>query len=73
MFEPKPLTLREREVLAALSRCGTYEEVGAELGVSINTVRAHVRAVYDKLGARSRTEAVLLALRDGVLPLNPGV
>jgi two-component system NarL family response regulator len=40
------------------------------LGVSINTVRAHVRAVYEKLGATSKTEAVMLALRRGLV--HPG-
>jgi len=69
MLEARSLTVRERDVLASLSRCGTYQEVARELGVSINTVRTHVRTIYDKLGASSRTEAVLFGLREGVLQL----
>ena len=52
------LTDREREVLQALSRGLMYKEVADELGVSINTVRAHVRHIYETLHVQSRAEAV---------------
>jgi len=61
------LSSREREVVEQLSYGLTYEEVARELGMSINTVRTHVRAIYDKLGVGSKTEAVLLALERGLL------
>jgi DNA-binding NarL/FixJ family response regulator len=64
-FSPRPeapdvtaLTDREREVLQALSRGLMYKEVADELGVSINTVRAHVRHIYETLHVQSRAEAV---------------
>jgi LuxR family maltose regulon positive regulatory protein len=67
---PSPcLTPRERQVLLELARSSTYEEVGEWLGMSVNTVRTHVRTIYDKLDACSRTEAVLSAARRGLLPL----
>jgi DNA-binding NarL/FixJ family response regulator len=64
------LSPRERDVVEQLGRGLTYEQVATVLGVSINTVRAHVRAVYEKLGATSKTEAVMLALRRGLV--HPG-
>lgn len=66
--EPPPrLSPREREVVEQLSRGLTYEQVALVLDVSINTVRTHVRAVYEKLGAASKTEAVMLALEQGLV------
>lgn len=65
---PTPdLTRREREVLSLLARGLSYEEAAAQLGVSLNTVRSHVRSAYDKLGASTKAEAVALALRSGQL------
>jgi DNA-binding NarL/FixJ family response regulator len=58
-------TQREREILTLLARGLTYSEAGAALGVSINTVRAHVRTAYEKLQAGNKAEAVMLALREG--------
>jgi DNA-binding NarL/FixJ family response regulator len=63
------LTEREHEVLTQLAECGTYEEVAAALGISINTVRAHIRALYAKLDACTRTEALMTALDRGLLPM----
>jgi DNA-binding NarL/FixJ family response regulator len=56
--ELSTLTERERDVLVALSRGQQYKEVAAELEISINTVRKHVRGLYDKLHVSSRLEAV---------------
>lgn len=56
--EVQALTEREREVLVALSRGLMYKEVAEELSVSINTVRAHVRHIYETLQVQSRVEAV---------------
>jgi DNA-binding NarL/FixJ family response regulator len=63
-----PLTTREHQVLERLARSFTYEETAADLGVSINTVRSYVRAIYDKLDVSTRTEAVIAALDRGFLP-----
>jgi DNA-binding NarL/FixJ family response regulator len=53
------LTAREKEVLDLLIEGKTYKEIGLNLFVSIDTVRTHVRKVYDKLHIHSRTEIIL--------------
>jgi DNA-binding NarL/FixJ family response regulator len=63
----RALTAREVEVVEQLMRGYTYEQVGIALGMSGNTVRTHVRAIYEKLGVSSRTEAVLSALQLGLI------
>lgn len=65
--DPSPLTARESDVLAALARGFTFDESGAALGISAHTVRSHARAVYDKLGASNKAEAVAIAMRQGWL------
>ncbi len=59
------LTPRQAEVLAELCAGRTNREIAECLGMSDDTVRAHVTAVLKRLGVRSRTEAVLLAKRRG--------
>ena len=67
----KPLTEREREVLQQLARGLSYDDIGKMLGVSVNTVRSHVRTIYDKFEVNSRTEAVLLAMKLGLVKRTP--
>ena len=57
------LTRAESAVLSCMMEGLRNGEAAARLHVSIETVRTHVRRVLDKLGARSRTEAVVLASR----------
>ena len=57
------LTERERAVLMALSEGQQYKEVADSLGISINTVRKHIKAIYEKLQVNSRLEAVRKAGR----------
>jgi DNA-binding NarL/FixJ family response regulator len=52
------LTAREQEVLAKLAQGFLYKEIASAIGVSLETVRTHVRNIYSKLEVRSRTEAV---------------
>ncbi len=59
---PKPeraLTAREHEVLDLLIVGKSYKDIAQHLGVSVDTVRSHVRKVYDKLHIHSRTEVIL--------------
>jgi DNA-binding NarL/FixJ family response regulator len=59
---PKPeraLTVREQEVLDLLIVGKSYKDIAQHLGVSVDTVRSHVRKVYDKLHIHSRTEVIL--------------
>jgi DNA-binding NarL/FixJ family response regulator len=53
------LTDREQEVLAALAKGYAYKEIAGQLNISFETVRTHLRAIYEKLHVHSRTEAVL--------------
>ena len=63
----KPLSEREREVLRLLAEGGSYAEIGAALYLSPDTVRAHAQRAMTKLGARTRTQAVAVALREAVI------
>ena len=61
------LTEREREVLRYLPTMLTAGEIAAELYVSVNTIKAHTRSIYAKLGASRRQDAVVLAFERGIL------
>lgn len=52
------LSAREKEILDLLAKGLRYKEVSAELFISIETVRTHIRNIYDKLQVNSRTEAL---------------
>jgi DNA-binding NarL/FixJ family response regulator len=62
-----PLTAREREILELIAEGANNRVVAARLTISRHTVKFHVASILAKLGARSRTEAVTLALRTGLL------
>ncbi|MBN2501736.1 MAG: hypothetical protein JXB38_13225 [Anaerolineales bacterium] len=53
-----PLTERELDVLGLMAEGLTYKEIAARLFVSVNTVRYHVKALYAKLNANNRTQAI---------------
>jgi DNA-binding CsgD family transcriptional regulator len=55
--ETLSLSAREREVLELLAQGYAYKEIADRLGLSIHTVNAHLRHIYDKLHVRSRGEA----------------
>jgi DNA-binding NarL/FixJ family response regulator len=65
----EPLTEREREVLRLLALGLPNKAIALRLGISEHTVKFHVGAILAKLGAASRTEAVMVAARRGLLPL----
>ncbi|MBZ5557975.1 MAG: response regulator transcription factor [Acidobacteriia bacterium] len=56
--EVESLTDREREVLVALSQGQQYKEVADTLGISINTVRKYIKAIYEKLHVNTRLDAI---------------
>jgi NarL family two-component system response regulator LiaR len=62
-----PLTERELEVLKSAAGGMTNAEIARRLAISVRTVEAHLTHVYDKLGAGSRTEAVVRAMKEGWL------
>jgi LuxR family maltose regulon positive regulatory protein len=62
-----PLTDRELAMLAALPTMNSNAEIAAEFFVSVNTVKAHLKALYRKLGVGSRREAVRRGRELGLL------
>jgi two-component system, NarL family, response regulator YdfI len=65
----EPLTPREREVLQMLASGSGNKEIASRLSISEHTVKFHVTAILGKLGAGSRTEAVFLGIRRGLVLL----
>src|SRR5215469_4198617 len=63
-----PLTEREEAVLRLLRSTLSLREIGQELFLSTNTIKTHTRAIYRKLGATTRAEAVERAYEAGLLP-----
>jgi DNA-binding NarL/FixJ family response regulator len=52
------LSRREWEVVDALAKSATYTEIGKQLGISVNTVRHHIRNLYGKLGVSGKADAI---------------
>ncbi|RME36769.1 MAG: hypothetical protein D6793_05225 [Thermoflexia bacterium] len=66
MAEPgEPLTERELEILQYLATGASNKEIAYQLHISTNTVKVHLRNIFTKLGAASRTEATMIAIREG--------
>jgi DNA-binding NarL/FixJ family response regulator len=64
------LSHRELEVLGVMAEGGTDKDIASRLFVSLNTARKHTQNIIRKLGAHSKLEAVVIAVREGViLPL----
>jgi DNA-binding NarL/FixJ family response regulator len=68
-FSPENLSAREREVLLEAARGLSSKEIAGKLYISERTVQTHLGSIYDKLGAKNKTEAMLLALKYGVVSL----
>lgn len=61
------LSGREREVLALLAEGAPNKVIARRLGISVHTAKFHVAAVVGKLGAANRTEAIGIAMREGLV------
>lgn len=66
--EPAALSDRELEVLALVAEGATNNEIAIQLHLSVKTITHCMEAIFTQLDARSRTHAVALALRQGILP-----
>lgn len=58
------LTNREKEILQSLSKGNSFKMIAAELSISLDTVRTHIKHIYDKLHVRSQIEAVSKAINE---------
>lgn len=65
----EPLTPREIDVLHLLAEGLSNKAIGVRLGISDQTVKFHVSAIYGKLAAANRTDAVRRAVRRGLITL----
>ncbi len=63
------LTAREQEILLHMGLGETNKEIGQTFGITDETVKSHVKKILGKLNVRSRTEAVTVALRRGLIHL----
>ena len=64
------LTIKEIAVLTSLAQGKSYKMVAEDCGITINTVREHIRNIYHKMNVHTTTEAVLLAIKNGLIQLS---
>lgn len=64
---PYQLTPKEKEVLTSLSKGNSYKLIADDIHISIDTVRSHIRSVYEKLHVHSQTEAVSKAINEKLI------
>lgn len=66
-FQPPVLAARQQQVLSLISQGATNRDISQTLGISENTVKSHLRALYETLGANTRTGAVRKAQQLGLI------
>lgn len=60
-------SIRQRQVLVALSYGRTYQEIGDDLGIGVESVRTHVKAMFRKLDVNDAAQAVRVGFERGLL------
>jgi two-component system response regulator DegU len=65
-----PLTAREVEILQYIAQGYLNKQIAAELGISEQTIKNHVTSILRKLNANARTEAVVVAIKQGLIKLD---
>ena len=71
MLNLATLSPRELEVLRALASDAGNEAIARRLGISGKTLRNHIRSTYRKLGIYDRAQAVIVAVREGLVDVTP--
>ncbi|WOK09519.1 response regulator transcription factor [Imperialibacter roseus] len=61
------LSPREKEILTSLSQGNSYKMIASDFAISIDTVRTHIKRIYEKLQVHSQTEAVSKAINEGLV------
>jgi DNA-binding NarL/FixJ family response regulator len=64
------LTPRQRDILGYIAQGRSNKQIAFALGIRERTVKFHVAALFERLGTQSRTEALVVALRSGVISLD---
>ncbi len=67
-----PLTVRETEILNYIAKGFLNKQIAGELGISEQTIKNHVTSILRKLNANARTEAVVVAIKQGLISIQPG-
>jgi DNA-binding NarL/FixJ family response regulator len=67
LLPPVSLTHREREVIALLAEGASNKVIARRLDISVHTAKFHVAAILEKLGAVNRTDAIAIAMREGLV------
>jgi two-component system response regulator DegU len=65
-----PLTSRETDILSYIAKGYLNKEIAGELGISAQTIKNHVTSILRKLNANARTEAVVIAIKRGLISLD---
>ena len=64
-----PMTNRQMDILRLLAIGKTNRQIGKHLDIAENTVRVHLSAIFKNFGVKTRTEAVFVALRNGMVTI----
>jgi DNA-binding CsgD family transcriptional regulator len=68
--QPPELTPRQRDILGHIAQGRSNKQIAIALGIRERTVKFHIAALFERLGTSSRTEALIVGLRSGVISLD---
>jgi DNA-binding NarL/FixJ family response regulator len=66
------VTYREAEILRQISDGKSNLEIGQALDIEENTVKSHIQSIFKKMQVENRTEAVMMAIRLGIITIKAG-